>query len=521
MTELISGPGTIVSTPLTSATASVDLAQTGEYDFTGYYGSSGANQFPIEFNNSSSATETFDASVEDDFFNTGVFTPGLVFELLVTTADAVVGAKNSWTNFGSYYGTYQLGSTDTHDILSTALAPGNYTFTVIPRGLGEGEVNAHFHFHIATTYVGPLFTPGPDNVDFNNLTFQQETAVTRGSDLYDSGDGNDTIRLPTFTSALDLGGLTGVAFDLARAFNLGNGSDTIYGSDSPAIINLGSGIDTVNLQNNDATLEFPTGAGSPTINFATGVGSSPGTITLSTQVGQDVSASINNFVAGDVIDFYGRPNLTLSAQFGRPGEVDIYDGVSNVASLIFPATFDVNGIEPINDEIGGTEIVIDNSAIAETDPNPAGFAIDWAFLHTGEGKELAPYVPLSGNSGVTIGIGVDLANSSITQSDFTTLFPAYHDNSNLVFLYHALYTDLVGGDAITYLTTNRAEQLEPIGPQSLSISITQSQADALTNKAETDTLSDLITTWNASPLWGSGPIVPISSLPGGGPNGFA
>ncbi len=149
MVNMIKGPPTLYSNPLTSPTDSVDLAQTGEYDFLGIYGPGQSNQFPIKFSNPSKASETFTITVQDDYFNTGTFSPGLVFETLLTTTDAAVAAQNGWPLGSGYYYVYS-GFDKARLSISANLAPGDYVLTVIPRGIGAGEVNAHYKFAIAS-----------------------------------------------------------------------------------------------------------------------------------------------------------------------------------------------------------------------------------------------------------------------------------------------------------------------------------------------------------------------------------
>lgn len=123
----------------------------------------------------------------------------------------------------------------------------------------------------------------------------------------------------------------------------------------------------------------------------------------------------------------------------------------------------------------------------------------------------------SANSGVTIGIGVDLANG-LHQSDLEGIFPDYEDNPNLLFLYKAIGADgadlIIGQDALNFLSPpNGAEQTITVNglpdPASVSVSITQSQAEQLTNWAQTATVTTIESAWTA----GGGSINSLLSLP--------
>jgi autotransporter passenger strand-loop-strand repeat protein len=245
------------------------------------------------------------------------------------------------------------------------------------------------------------------------------------------------------------------------------------------------------------------------------------------------TAVISGFVSGNVIDFVNQPNLTLEAAYyaGDTNEVDLYNKSTLVAQLYFSGGVSTTTLEPINDGTGGTEIIVDPTSATLSDPQfsqlvgsssiGTGGTITWSFIHTNEGGNwLNPYVPFTAaaaagaKSGVTIGIGVDLANG-ITQPEFASLFPNYASNPNLLYLYNATAPAQgspgpTGAQALAYLNSpNGAEQTIQVNNiydlASVSVSITHSQANTLTVQAETDTLQTLVNEWTGT--------VSVSALP--------
>jgi hypothetical protein len=352
---------------------------------------------------------------------------------------------------------------------------------------------------------GTFFTPNKDIIDFNNLQPDKMAALALDPNLgtpqsieYFGLGGNDIVTLPSaanFNKSIGGGKSLGWTATPASTFSTNSVSGqnyTINGSDGNYFINMGAGTDTLNL-------------------------------TLTSQlVPTDV---INGFIPGDRIDFLNMHGLTLSAAFSRsggqdPGEVDVYSKQALVAILDFTGTnvdLLTNTLQPIVDASGtGTAIVIDSSAVPLMDPQ--GTSIRWSFIRGQEGNLLAPYVPKPNttSSGLTVGVGVDLANGLIHQATitnaygltfpgFSSIFPDYASNPNLVFLYNATnnQTNAVkntapkGPNAVTYLINNGTEQVAGGNPTSTSVSITQSQANLLSNTAEQYQLNDLITVWSA------------------------
>jgi hypothetical protein len=167
-------------------------------------------------------------------------------------------------------------------------------------------------------------------------------------------------------------------------------------------------------------------------------------------------------------------------------------------------------LEPLNIGNANTQLAIDGTTMGLLNPQfNGGSGINWNIIDAHEGENwLNPYVPFSAaaaadqKSGITIGIGVDLANG-INQSIFASLFKNYVDDQNLEYLYKATSKLVTGDQALQYL-----EQVTPtspdfpygaaqtiitpntfnsawtaIDPASVSVSITQSRANILTNWA--------------------------------------
>lgn len=72
--------------------------------------------------------------------------------------------------------------------------------------------------------IKPLFSSKSDEVDFNNLA-DISAALTKTTNLYEAGAGNDTVFLPNSSNAVKIG------FDHTQTFSAGSGNDTIYGSE--------------------------------------------------------------------------------------------------------------------------------------------------------------------------------------------------------------------------------------------------------------------------------------------------
>jgi hypothetical protein len=159
---------------------------------------------------------------------------------------------------------------------------------------------------------------------------------------------------------------------------------------------------------------------------------------------------------------------------------------------------------------GGTRLILDPSTVTKANyQGPANQGqVLWTFVRQNEGNELEPYVPLLGHSSVTIGTGVDLANGGITQSVFQSLFSPYAaevgTDQNLTLLWGAAQKNLTLQNAVSYLGSNGAtitnsvtnsQSVTTNTVQSISSSITPSQANVLANYAEKMAFNTAVSNW--------------------------
>lgn len=459
-----------------------------------------------------------------------------------------------------------------------SMSPGSYWLSFHPDN-GFGLKTLSFQIGVSVTALQVLFTPGADTVNFNALTSGQQAAISAAADrtlLYQGRGGSDTVSLPNkanYNDSVGNGQTLGWTDSAASPFTTGslagdiytvNGGDgnyyivegagtefiTINGNGS-SNITAGSGADTVSINgngNNTVILGSGTttlklnGSGLTSVAFA-GAVTTPPILANAGAVSQVVNVentgatpirlAISNFVAGDAINFINQPNLTLSAAFSRnekqhPGEIDVYSDSKLIAVLEFSGTnvgTFASTLEPHIDDAGtGTKVIVAPEQIALSDPQ--GTSIIWNFIHSNEGGNiLTPYVPLpdTTRSGVTIGIGVDLANGLIRQQTytgpygasfpgFTTLFPDYLSNPALHLLFNATNPALIGFSAAVYLqggavrTTYNNRGQRTIW--STSVSITQSQANLLSNTSEQYNLTELLSLWGVK-----SPSTPFTALP--------
>jgi hypothetical protein len=441
------------------------------------------------------------------------------------------------------------------------------------------------------TLYNPLFTTGADKVYFNNLTSDQVIAISAApTQLYDALGGNDTVILPTEVNGVyqltaQDGSAVNVTWDQpfivgAAITDTSANIDTVTGSGDYQIqivgfatvsvtltnqnsdnqsggnnITVGSGADTINITgngNNQITAESGndfiniSGNGNNTITCGTGADVITFTLTGATPPIETIS----NFNSDDklIIDqLVSQPNLTLStfSPTGKQsvGSVYVYSGQNEVAQLniVGPlaGTLDYY-LEPISVGNASTQIRIENPSKALSNPQfSGGNGINWNIIDAHEGGNwLDPYVPFTAaaaegqKSGVTIAIGVDLANG-ITQGQFASIFKDYASNPNLHYLYNAALRAMTGKYALDYLkppngaiqTIRTIDSFDPawtaVDPASVSISITQSQTNELTNWAQQNTATEVERLWNAytsSFVWAGTPI--LSSLPWQAQTGF-
>jgi hypothetical protein len=458
------------------------------------------------------------------------------------------------------------------NVLSSVPDPLVVSFTLPQTGYvyptafyGTGFVKATAVTGEADPLNTQLFTTGPDTVNFNALTSLQTAAIVNGADIYHGLGGNDSVTLPNkanYSESIGNGQTLGWVDSATAPFTTGskvgdtysiNGGDGNYyiklgaGSDNVIIngngssnITAGSGADTITINglgNNTVSLGLGTTTLKPNGTALTSVaftGAANQVVKIANPGASPIRLAISGFVSGDAIDFVNQAGLTLSAAFSAnggqdPGEVDVYSHSTLIAVLDFTGTnIDtfVNTLEPYSDNAGGTKVIVDpNQPVALSDPQ--GTSIIWSFIHSNEGGNLlVPYVPVPDTSisGLTVGVGVDLANGLIRQTTysgkygdsypgFSTLFPDYASDPNLKFLFDSMNPAKKGADAATYLQANGDVQTSfnsrglRQSVTSTSVSITQSQANKLSNASEQYQLTELRSVWAAKSS------TPFTSLP--------
>ena len=365
---------------------------------------------------------------------------------------------------------------------------------------------------------------GNTSVTVNGNGSSNITAGSGGDTISITGNGNNTVTI-------------GSGNDIVTMSGTGNNTVIDGGGDGVTITQFQGALDGTDPVNDDTVDITGLSSGNMTIGsqgvttldslfdgsviFA-GTG---GTLKIDPSVDPFKVFVINGFASGDFVDFANQPGLTLEAAFysDTTGEVDIYNKATRVASLLF-AGISTTTLEPVSDKNGGTEIIVDTTNKPLSDPQPpgepAGVSIHWDIIHTNEGGDwLNPYVPINvnnptGHSGLTIGYGIDLGNG-IKQDEFSNILNNLGNDPNLVmddpdlsYLYTAtkpvIGPALQGVGALAYLQPpNGQEQIITVNgikdPASISVSITPSQANALTNQVEIDHLSDpntgLLTQW--------------------------
>jgi hypothetical protein len=403
-------------------------------------------------------------------------------------------------------------------------------------GLGGNDFVTLPNSGTATFYTGSTIADNNYRVIGGNGTYNIfEGAGTEfitingsGSSNITAGSGADTI---TISGNGDNNVTIGTGIDIVTISGTGNNTVTDGGADGVTITQFQGTLDGTDPANSDSVdITKPSSGnmiigdqGTATLDALftgsvtfSGIG---GTLKIDPSVDPNKTFVINGFTSGDTILFANQKNLTLSAAFGQdPGEVDVYSLSTLIAAFDFTGTNAgtfVNTLEPYTDDAGtGTKVIVDpEQPVALSDSQ--GTSIIWKFIHDGEGGNLlSPYVPVPDTSvsGVTVGIGVDLANGLIHQQTysskgnsfpgFSTLFPDYASDPNLKFLFNATNPALIGFSATTYLNSgvvqtsyNKKGQTQIV--KSVSVSITQSQANLLSNTSEQYHLTELNSVWAA------------------------
>jgi hypothetical protein len=377
-----------------------------------------------------------------------------------------------------------------------------------------------------TFTVGDLFTAGSDAVNFNSLLPGQQAAITAGANLYNGLGGSDSVVLPSVANYNEsLGGSGGtVGWDSTQTFQTGSLAGdhySILGSDGNYKIALGSGSDSVTINGNGSnTITDGSGAdsitingsGANTINLATGTANVSLTgsnnnidfftaneaATLNLQTG--FTEHVSGFGTGDIIDLKGFGNLTLSAGtdvFGGkvPGEVNLYTPQGNfVGSLFFDSSLDYKSLKPVSDGAGGTNLEVDSAAGPQ---DPTGNNIDWSFIHGWESPGgvtvLRPYVS-TGLSGLTMAQGVDIGGQGNNQTNvIQQVFTDWQSNPNLSFI-----SSFAGSSPAQALAMLQPQAKIGGNPSSLSVSLTTTEANAITLATETAIYNQLSQDYTAA-----------------------
>ncbi len=173
----------------------------------------------------------------------------------------------------------------------------------------------------------PLFTPGADTVDFDNLTSAQQAEIAAGADIYDGLGGSDTVTLPDeadYNEDVGNGQTLGWTDTPASTFSTGSqigDTYTVNGEDGDYYIAEGAGTEFITI-NGDGDSNISAGSGSDTISIT---GNGDNTITASTG---SVALSING---NGYNEFDG--NLVGSATIAGGGILDIAGTFAGTATI--------------------------------------------------------------------------------------------------------------------------------------------------------------------------------------------
>ncbi|MET4425870.1 hypothetical protein [Bradyrhizobium sp. RT3a] len=203
-----------------------------------------------------------------------------------------------------------------------------------------------------------LFTTSSDGVNFNALTFDQQTAIADGAETTNGLGGSDVVTLNAAHSTFQTGSLSGDTYRVSAGsgnydITLGagtdivnissNGSSTVTGGTGSAAITIsGSGTNTINLGSGATNIRL-TGDNN-SIDF----GAAGETANLYLLTG--FQENINGFTSGDVLDIKGFGNLTLAAGIdtsghASPGQVNLYSNSAFLGTLTFNCKRGVEALE--------------------------------------------------------------------------------------------------------------------------------------------------------------------------------
>lgn len=152
------------------------------------------------------------------------------------------GSAKAPAEYTQSFGTVTFSPGETSKTVAVAVSPENLNShnesfqVVLSNASGATIANGS-----AAATIDALFTKGSDNVDFTNLTADQQQAIAAGADMLNGLGGNDTVTLGNSGQVLNTGSLSG---DLYAVYG-GEGADTITGGTGVDRIAGGKGDDTI------------------------------------------------------------------------------------------------------------------------------------------------------------------------------------------------------------------------------------------------------------------------------------
>jgi hypothetical protein len=272
-----------------------------------------------------------------------------------TTGDAS-GGKNGLGGQVAHAG-YSAGTGNSTDFFELTES-GNQGAMLGISGDSNIGVPGEFVFHVVNGKVVSLFTPSVDNVDFNDLTADQKTAIIAGSNLYQGLGGSDIVVLPSPDKYNQVIGKDKDGNDIKLNWNdkspfftgslPGNDYDVVA-SDGNHVIITGTGSDTISIKG-DGNNEITAGGGTTTIEISTGSSNGDNTIvggSGKTIVTLKAGAGVAGSGSEDIKAGTGHMSVTVDLL-----NVAVVNGSDSSAA---PATFDLIAFKQATslDEIDG------------------------------------------------------------------------------------------------------------------------------------------------------------------------
>ena len=184
----------------------------------------------------------------------GVFDPGLPY-LLTGVLDNGWEYSQSAGHYVKSDGDASFGGSRS---LNTPVSTGDYVIEL--NSMQNTVVDSYFSITTRIDYTEypqvPLFTSSAEGVNFNRLSNVQKAAIVRGSQLYDSVGGPDSISLPTILNAANLGGTTNVKYDFNNKFTVSGNYTSLDTSDADTTLILNGYDDFISLGTGSVVIEF-------------------------------------------------------------------------------------------------------------------------------------------------------------------------------------------------------------------------------------------------------------------------